>query len=114
MNNSAGTPRFLMLTLAFTAAFMHIFGVALLQWQMSHSSLYAYTLALGVTSQSGAEGINTALNTASYVVTCLAAGAFASWVFGIFLLFCETAIHQAAVRQNVKYGRSFPRQGEEE
>lgn len=110
MNNNAGTPRFLMLTLAFSAAFMHIFGVALLQWQMSHSSLYAYTLALGVSSQSGAEGINTA----SYVVTCLAAGAFASWVFGIFLLFCETAIHQAAVRQTVKYGRSFPRQGEEE
>ncbi|WP_447867729.1 hypothetical protein [Rahnella bonaserana] len=92
-NNNAGTARFLMLTLGFTAAFMHIFGVALLKWELSHSSLYAYELALGVTSQSGAESINTALNTACYVVTCLAIGAFFAWLFGVVLQVCEYALH---------------------
>ncbi|QLK63892.1 hypothetical protein GE278_24185 (plasmid) [Enterobacteriaceae bacterium Kacie_13] len=89
MSNNAGMIRFLMLTLGFTAAFMHVFGVGLLQWQISHSSLYAYTLALSSASLSGTEGLNTVL----YTVTCLAIGAFAAWVFGICLQACEYALH---------------------
>lgn len=100
MNNSAGTVRFLMLTLVFTAVFMHIFGVALLQWQMSHSSLYAYTLALGVTSQFGAEGINTA----SYVMTCLAIGGVAAWGVGLCVSCCDYGLHKLQLSQHVKHG----------
>lgn len=83
-NNNAGTARFLMLTLGFTAAFMHVFGVALLKWQISHSSLNAFTLALSSASLSWAEGLNTVL----YTVTCLAIGAFSR---GSLALFCRPA-----------------------
>lgn len=104
MNNNAGTARFLMLTLVFTAVFMHLFGVELLQWQFSHSSLYAYSLALGVTSQSGAEGINTAPNTALYIVTCLAAGGVAAWVVGLCVSCCGYGLHKLQLSQHVKQG----------
>lgn len=88
-NNNAGTACFLMLTLGFTAAFMHVFGVALLKWQISHSSLNAFTLALSSASLSWAEGLNTVL----YTVTCLAIGAFFAWFFGVVLQACEYALH---------------------
>lgn len=92
-NNNARTARFLTLTLGFTAAFMHLFGVDLLKWELSHSSLYAYDLALDVTLQSGTKSINTSLNTACYVETCLAIGAFFAWIFGVVLHACEYALH---------------------
>lgn len=100
MSHNADITRFLMLTLGFTAAFMHVFGVELLQWQISHSSLYAYTLALGSTSLSGTEGLNAVL----YTVTCLAMGTFFAWAFGIVLSFCEYSLHKSRVSQCVKSG----------
>jgi len=99
-SNNTGIIRFLMQTLGFTAVFMHVFGAALLKWQISHSSLYAYTLALSSTSLSGTEGISAAF----YIVACLAIGACAAWVFDMVLSLCEFFLQKLRISLFVKSG----------
>lgn len=109
MKNNTAMCRFLVLTLVFTAVFMHLFGIALLKWQMGQSFLYAYTLALHTTFLFDGEGLNTVF----FTVTSFAAGALMAWCVGGILSLCQLALHTVlayrsdklwAEQDNVKYG----------
>lgn len=89
MNNHTHSGRFIMLTLAFTAAFIDVYGVELLKWQMANSYLYTYTLALGATSSFPDAN---SLNTVFYVMASLTVGSIAAWLFCVFLSLTERFI----------------------
>lgn len=94
MKNNTSMGCFLMLTLVFTAAYMNEYGVDLLQWLLSNSPLYAYTLGLSATSFPRIGAINTVL----FTMISLAVGALAAWAVCFALSLCDRVIYLKGLR----------------
>lgn len=94
MKNNTSMGCFLMLTLVFTAAYMNDYGIDLLQWLLSNSPLYAYTLGLSATSFPDMGAINTVL----FKVISLAVGSLAAWFVCFALSLCDRLIYLKSLR----------------